>query len=143
MMNDSRSIVRRFSDCRLDTYCGMLGTVADEEKNAFFLIAQPMKSSIKMLSLKLHGQQIKCPIIESIDRNFKPRIFGAYDLKEESLCFEQIEEETVFLTEHTGKTAIVTDLIANYLNPALTDARKKAPIGSVSTVRITDYKEYK
>lgn len=96
-----------------------------------------------MLSLKLHGQQIKCPIIESIDHNFKPRIFGAYDLKEESLRFEQVEEETVFLTEHTGKTAIVTDLIANYLNPALTDAQKKAPIGSVSTVRITDYKEYK
>lgn len=139
MKNDTKSIVRRFSDCRLDTYCGMLGAAADAEKNAFFLIAQPMKSSIKMLSLKLYGQQIKCPIIESIDHDFKPRIFGAYDLKEECLCFERIEAETAFLTEHAGEAVIVTDVIANYLNPALTEAQKKAPIGSISTVRITDY----
>ena len=46
MKNDTKSIVRCFSDCRLDTYCGMLGAAADAEKNAFFLIAQPMKSSI-------------------------------------------------------------------------------------------------
>lgn len=139
MTNDKQSIVRRFSDCRLDTYCGMLGAAADEEKDAFFLISQPMKSSIKMLSLKLYSQQIKCPIIESIDHNFKSRVFGAYDLKEESLRFEQIEAETAFLTEHAGKTAIVTDVISNYLNPALTDEQKKVPIGSVSTIRITDY----
>lgn len=139
MKNDTQSIVRRFSDCRLDTYCGMLGAAADAEKNAFFLIAQPMKSSIKMLSMKLYGQQIKCPIIESIDHDFKSRIFGAYDLKEECLCFEQIEAETAFLTEHAGEAVIVTDVIANYLNPALTEAQKKAPIGSISTVRITDY----
>ena len=106
MKNDTKSIVRCFSDCRLDTYCGMLGAAADAEKNAFFLIAQPMKSSIKMLSMKLYGQQIKCPIIESIDHDFKSRIFGAYDLKEECLCFERIKAETAFLTEHAGEAAL-------------------------------------
>ena len=136
-MNNNMNFKRVFTDCRLETYFHLLECLGvTPDRNEYFLVASPMKSSVKILKLFSNGKQVECPIVQCIDHEFKYRILDHYSISEGRKSFDNLSDEVEYLKENAGKIPMVVDVVGNYLNPALTEKQKAAPIGSVSTVQI-------